>query len=90
MIPHFVPCLSKKGPIFSPNLYVKYATKKNLRPLVIMHIKIKDIKLKWIMPLEIVNSLNGRGVKPAVTKMPNQVKNPPRVVNFSLKLSEYS
>ena len=55
-----------------------------------MHIKIKGIKLKWIIPLEIVKSLNGRGVKPAVTNMPNQAKNPPPTVNFSLKLSEYS
>ena len=55
-----------------------------------VHIKIKDIKLKWIIPLEIVKSLNGRGVKPAVTNMPNQAKNPPPAVNFSLKLPEYS
>ena len=64
--------------------------KKNLKPLVMVHIKIKDIKLKWIIPLEIVKSLNGRGVKPAVTNMPNQAKNPPPAVNFSLKLPEYS
>ena len=55
-----------------------------------MHIKIKDIKLKWIIPLEIVKSLNGRGVKPAVINMPSQAKNPPPVVNYSLKFSEYS
>ena len=55
-----------------------------------MHIKIKEIKLKWIIPLEIVKSLNGKGVKPAVTRIPSQAKNPPPVVNFSLKLSEYS
>ena len=54
-----------------------------------MHIKIKDIKLKWIIPLEIVKSLNGRGVKPAVTNMPSQAKNPPPVVKLFLKLSEY-
>ena len=52
--------------------------------------KMKDIKLKCIMPLEIVRSLNGKGVKPAVTNIPSQVKNPPPVVNFSLKLSDYS
>ena len=50
-----------------------------------MHIKIKDIKLKWIIPLEIVKSLNGKGVKPAVTNIPNHAKNPPPVVNFCLK-----
>ena len=42
------------------------------------------------MPLEIVKSLNGSGVKPAVTNIPSQAKNPPPVVNFSLKVSEYS
>ena len=42
------------------------------------------------MPLEIVKSLNGKGVKPAVIKIPNQAKNPPPVVNCSLKLLEYS
>ena len=46
IILHFVPCLSKRGPIFCPNLYVKYATKKNLKPLVKIHMKIKNIKLK--------------------------------------------
>ena len=90
MILHLAPCLSKRGPIFSPNLYVKYATKKNLEPLVIMHTKIKDIKLKWIIPLEIVKSLNGKGVKPAVINIPIQAKNPSPVVKFSLKLLEYS
>ena len=55
-----------------------------------MHIKIKDIKLKWIIPLEIVKSLKGKGVKPAVINIPNQARNPPPVVNFSLKVFEYS
>ena len=90
IILHFAPCLSKNGPIFSPNLKVKYATIKNLKPLVIIHIKTKDIKLKWIIPLEIVRSLKGKGVKPAVTNIPNQAKKPPPVVNLSLKESEYS
>ena len=43
-----------------------------------MHIKIKDIRLKWIIPLEIVKSLNGNGVKPAVINIPNHAKNPPQ------------
>ena len=43
---HLVPFFSKKGPNFSPNLYVKKATKKNLEPLVKIQIKIKKIKLK--------------------------------------------
>ena len=55
-----------------------------------MHIKIKDIRLKLIIPLEIVKSLNGSGVKPAVTNIPSQAKKPPPEVNFSLKLSLYS
>ena len=42
------------------------------------------------MPLEIVKSLNGKGVKPAVTNIPYQAKNPPPSVNLSLKVSEYS
>ena len=42
------------------------------------------------MPLEIVNNLNGKGVKPAVTNIPNQAKKPPPVVNFSLKVLECS
>ena len=46
IILHFTPCLSKKGPILCPNLYVRYATKKNLNPLVMAHIKTKDIRLK--------------------------------------------
>ena len=33
--------LSKKGPIFKPNLFVKNATKKNLKPLVTIQVKIK-------------------------------------------------
>ena len=40
------------------------------------------------MPLEIVNNLNGKGVKPAVTNMPSQAKKPPPSVNRSLKASE--
>ena len=52
--------------------------------------KTKNSKLKWIIPLEIVKSLNGKGVKPAVNNIPNQAVNPPPVVNFSLKDSEYS
>ena len=68
----------------------KYATKKNLNPLVTVQMKMKLIKLKWIIPLEIVRSLNGIGVKPAVNNIPNHALNPPPVENFSLKFSEYS
>ena len=82
---HLVPFFSKKGPNFSPNLYVKKATKKNLEPLVKIQINIKKIKLKWMKPLEIVNSLKGKGVNPAVTNIPSQEKKPPFVENLSFK-----
>ena len=36
-------------------------------------------------PLDIVKSLNGRGVKPAVKSIPSQETNPPFVENFSFK-----
>ena len=40
------------------------------------------------MPLEIVKSLNGKGVKPAVNNIPSHAVNPPPVLNFSLNVSE--
>ena len=43
-----------------------------------------------MMPLEIVKSLNGKGVKPAVTSIPNQARNPSPLEKFSLKFCEYS
>ena len=46
---------------------------------------MKNIKLKLMNPLEIVKSLNGRGVKPAVNKIPSQETKPPAVENFSFK-----
>ena len=55
-----------------------------------MHIKIKSNKLKCIIPLEIVKSLKGKGVKPAVNNIPSQALSPPPVANFSLNESEYS
>ena len=55
-----------------------------------MQIKIKGNKLKCIIPLEIVKSLNGRGVNPAVINIPSHAKKPPPVVNFSLNVFEYS
>ena len=85
IIDHIVPFFSKKGPNNSPYLYVKNATKKNLKPLVTTQIIIKKSKLKWINPLEIVKSLNGIGVNPAVKRIPNQEKKPPFVENFSFK-----
>ena len=46
---------------------------------------MKKNKLKLIKPLEIVSSLNGNGVNPAVTSIPNQEKKPPFVENLSFK-----
>ena len=50
-----------------------------------MQIIIKKNKLKWIKPLEIVKSLKGRGVNPAVKSIPNQERKPPFVENFSFR-----
>ena len=52
--------------------------------------KTKDAKLKWIIPLEIVKSLNGKGVKPAVNNIPSHALKPPPVENFSLNVTDYS
>ena len=85
IIDHLVPFFSKNGPNLSPYLLVKNAIKKNLKPLVIIQIIIKKIRLKWINPLEIVKSLNGRGVNPAVKSIPIQETKPPVVENFSFR-----
>ena len=58
---------------------------KNLEPLVKTHMIIKKNKLKFIKPLDIVKSLNGKGVNPAVINMPSQETNPPFEENFSFK-----
>ena len=60
----------------SPNFDDRYETIKNLRPLEIKLIKIKIVKLKPIKPLTIVNTLYGKGVKPAKNKIASQVKKP--------------
>ena len=90
IIDHLVPCFSRNGPNLFPYLLVKNATKKNLKPLVTTQIIIKKIKLKWINPLEIVKSLNGRGVNPAVKSIPIQEAKPPVVENFSFKKLGFS
>ena len=46
--------------------------------------------LKWINPLDIVKSLNGRGVKPAVKSIPIQEIKPPFVENLSFKKLGFS
>ena len=90
IIDHLAPCFSRNGPNLFPYLLVKNAIKKNLRPLVTIQIIIKKIKLKWINPLEIVKSLNGRGVNPAVKSIPIQEAKPPVVENFSFKKFGFS
>ena len=57
----------------SPNLNKRKEMIKNLKPLEIKHIKKNINKLKPIIPLVIVNTLNGRGVKPARNKVTNQI-----------------
>ena len=49
-----------------PNLYIKEDTIKNRKPLLIELAKINMIKSILKAPDEIVNSLNGTGVNPAV------------------------
>ena len=46
---------------------------KNLKPLEIRQMKKNIIKLKPIIPLVIVNTLNGNGVKPARNKVASQI-----------------
>ena len=46
---------------------------KNLKPLENRQIIRNMNKLKPIIPLVIVNTLNGRGVKPARNKVANQI-----------------
>ena len=53
----------------SPNLYDRYETIKNLKPLENRQIMKNIGKLKPIMPLVIVNTLKGKGVKPARNKV---------------------
>tara|TARA_B110000971_G_C19644854_1_gene335074 strand:- start:3 stop:287 length:285 start_codon:yes stop_codon:yes gene_type:complete len=57
----------------SPNLKDRYETMKNLKPLDIKQMKTNMNKLKPIIPLVIVNTLNGRGVKPARNKVASQI-----------------
>ena len=46
---------------------------KNLKPLEIKQINKNMNKLKAIIPLVIVNTLNGNGVKPARNKVASQI-----------------
>ena len=53
--------------------FVIPATIKNLNPREIKQIKKNMNKLKPIMPLVIVKTLNGRGVKPARNSVRSQI-----------------
>tara|TARA_B100000787_G_scaffold13267_1_gene9634 strand:+ start:256 stop:486 length:231 start_codon:yes stop_codon:yes gene_type:complete len=53
----------------SPNLYDRYETIKNLKPLENRQIMKNIGKLKLIMPLVIVKTLKGKGVNPARNKV---------------------
>ena len=57
----------------SPNLDDRKETIKNLKPLENRQTRRNINKLKPIIPLVIVNTLNGRGVKPARNKVANQI-----------------
>ena len=57
----------------SPNLYDRYETIKNLKPLENRQIMKNIGKLKPIMPLVIVNTLKGKGVNPARNKVASHI-----------------
>ena len=57
----------------SPNLNERKEIIKNLKPLENRQIRRNMNKLKSIIPLVIVNTLNGRGVKPARNKVASQI-----------------
>ena len=77
IVNHIAPFFSINSPNLFPNKKVKYATRKNLSPRVKRQIKKNITILKPIIPLVIVNTLNGNGVKPARNIIPNQSKKPP-------------
>jgi len=61
----------KKGPKVLPNLAERKATTKNLKPRASRQTKKKTNISKFIIPLVIVKSLKGNGVKPARNSVPN-------------------
>jgi hypothetical protein len=68
---HFAPFFSIKELKVLPNLAERKATIKNLKPRASRQIKKKTNKSKFIIPLVIVKSLKGNGVKPARNSVPN-------------------
>ena len=71
---HIAPFLSKIIENVFPNFKEKYVTIKNLKPRANKQIKKKTNILKFIIPLVIVKSLNGNGVKPARNNIPNHTE----------------
>ena len=71
---HIAPFFSKIIENAFPNFKEKYATIKNLKPRANKQIKKKTNILKFIIPLVIVKSLNGNGVKPARNNVPNHTE----------------
>ena len=73
IVNHFAALVSMNLLKIPPNLKDRYETIKNLKPLEIRQIKKKTNRLKPIIPLVIVKTLNGRGVKPARNSVASQI-----------------
>ena len=86
IVNHFDPSLFKNVLKMLPNFADKKATIKNLKPRAIRQIKKNIIILKLIIPLVIVKTLNGNGVKPARNKVPNHTYKPLPVDKLFLRL----
>ena len=82
---HTAPFFSINFTKGSPNLNVKYETKKNLNPLEIKLIKTKIIILNPIRPLVIVKTLNGKGVNPARKSVTSQMYIPLPSVSYKIQ-----
>ena len=85
IVNHFDPSLFKNVPKMLPNFADKKATIKNLKPRAIRQIKKNIIILKLIIPLVIVKTLNGNGVKPARNKVANHKYKPVPEDKFFLR-----
>ena len=72
---HLAPFFSMKRLNVFPNFADKKATIKNLKPRAIIQIKKNMNILKFIIPLVIVKSLKGKGVKPARNSVPSHTEN---------------
>ena len=74
---HLAPFFSMKRLNVSPNFADKKATIKNLKLRAIRQVKKNINILKFIIPLVIVKSLKGKGVKPARNSVPNHAEKIP-------------